>query len=490
MENYVQYTTMGSVCQIRMRSGCLPKKFACQPNRPSSSNVSRPVAAKRRRLDLMEELDENISSAASQENEDTYSDLPGTSSDVIIHEPLKINKAVQTSHVTIISAKRRSEASQTMTKSCIKQIQTSPLNQPTKSISTSPFKVSELKPHVRPLLTHSNVKKVMGNDDSSDSDVSLYTPSVAHSSFSKTSSDTSTIIGHDIKKEKNCELVLKSTLDKIEKKPQFYIGVPKNCYFLIKLIQENTGIPEQHILLCLKKIRLDSKSLELGDDFGITGSYACRIFRDNVSKIAEVMRPFIVNLDKAAIKRSLPIAFRKNYTKITCIIDCLEIEIQKPSKALHQALTWSDYKKANTIKYLISSTPNGLVNYVSPGYGGRTTDVCVVQQCDFLKCLPSGSHVMADRGFKHIEPLLLGVGCQLVRPPSVQTGKKLSKEEVKQTKQIASLRIHIERLIRRLREYSMLKPHACINNYLIGKLDDIVVTACGLVNLQKPLINK
>ncbi|KAL4715059.1 hypothetical protein ACJJTC_003210 [Scirpophaga incertulas] len=417
MENYVQYTTMGSVCQIRMRRGCLPKKFACQPNRPSSSNVSRPVAAKRRRLDLMEELHENISSAASQENEDTFSDLPGTSSDVIIHQPLKINKAVQTSHVTIISAKRRSEASQTMTKSGIKQIQTSPLNQPTKSISTSPFKVSELKPHVRPLLTHSNVKKVMGNDDSSDSDVSLYTPSVAHSSFSKTSSDTSTIIGHDIKKEKNCELVLKSTLDKIEKKPQFYIGVPKNCYFLIKLIQENTGIPEQHILLCLKKIRLDSKSLELGDDFGITGSYACRIFRDKI-------------------------------------------------------------------------TPNGLVNYVSPGYGGRTTDVCVVQQCDFLKCLPSGSHVMADRGFKHIEPLLLGVGCQLVRPPSVQSGKKLSKEEVKQTKQIASLRIHIERLIRRLREYSMLKPHACINNYLIGKLDDIVVTACGLVNLQKPLINK
>ncbi|KAL4702566.1 hypothetical protein ACJJTC_003065 [Scirpophaga incertulas] len=336
MENYVQYTKMGSVCQIRMRSGCLPKMFVCLPNRLSSSNVSRPVAAKRRRLDLIEELDENISSAASQENEDTSSDLPGTSS------------VFQKLHPTLA------------------------------------------------------------------------------------------LFGHDIKKEKNCELVLKSTLNKIEKKPQFYIGVPKNCYFLIKLIQEHTGIPEQHILLCLKKIRLDSKSLELGDGFGITGSYACRIFRDNVSKIAEVMRPFI----------------------------------------------------ANTIKYLISSTANGLVNYVSPGYGGRTTDVCVVHKCDFLKCLPSGSHVMADRSFKHIEPLLLGVGCQLVRPPIVQSGKKLSKEEVKQTKQIASLRIHIEQLIRRLREYSMLKSHACINKYLIGKLDDIVVTACGLVNLQKPLINK
>ncbi|KAJ8720576.1 hypothetical protein PYW08_006041 [Mythimna loreyi] len=130
---------MGSVSQIRMRSGCLPTKFACQPDRPGPSMVSRPVATKRRRLAIIEELNENIYTATSQENEDTFSKLPGTSSsDVFLQQPMKITKAVQTSHVTIISAKRRSEASQTYTKSCIKQMQTSPLKRPTKSISTSP----------------------------------------------------------------------------------------------------------------------------------------------------------------------------------------------------------------------------------------------------------------------------------------------------------------------------------------------------------------
>lgn len=51
-------------------------------------------------------------------------------------------------------------------------------------------------------------------------------------------------------------------------------------------------------------------------------------------------------------------------------------------------------------------------------------------------------------------------------------------------------KIHIERVIRRLREFTMLKPHACVNNYLLGKLDDVITIACGLINLQSSLINK
>ncbi|KAF9822680.1 hypothetical protein SFRURICE_012459 [Spodoptera frugiperda] len=190
------------------------------------------------------------------------------------------------------------------------------------------------------------------------------------------------------------------------------------------------------------------------------------------------MRPFIVELDRDMIKRTLPMAFRHKYYNVSCIIDCLEIEIQKPSKAINQALTWSEYKKTNTIKYLISCTPNGLVNYISPGFGGRTTDTCVVESCDFVKSLKSGMVVMADRGFKHVD----------IRPPSVETGVKMSKSQAKLTKQIASLRIHVERVIRRLREFYMLKPHACVNLKHVKILDDIVIIACALINLQDSLV--
>lgn len=279
-----------------------------------------------------------------------------------------------------------------------------------------------------------------------------------------------------------------NTLRLIQLSPRFYIGIPKDCYFLVEIIQNHTYIPLEHILLCLKKIRLDTKFTELGNQFGISVSYASKIFKKNVPLIAKALSCFIIKSNKSAIEQNLPIAFRHKYRHINCIIDCLEIEIQKPLKSVDQALTWSEYKKANTIKYLISSTPDGIINYISPGYGGRISDVSLVEDCNFLDQLEPGVSILADRGFKHIEQLLLQKGFNLVRPPSVSANLKLSKVEARKTKEIASLRIHIERVIRRLREFSMLKPHSVVNTNLIKFLDDCVVITCALINLQDSII--
>lgn len=47
-----------------MRPGCLPTKFACQPNRANiSTDVCRPAAAKRQRLALIRECEEEIRAA-------------------------------------------------------------------------------------------------------------------------------------------------------------------------------------------------------------------------------------------------------------------------------------------------------------------------------------------------------------------------------------------------------------------------------------------
>lgn len=59
-----------------------------------------------------------------------------------------------------------------------------------------------------------------------------------------------------------------------------------------------------------------------------------------------------------------PLAFRYRYRKVPSIIDCFEIEIEKPSDAINQALTWSDYKK-------YSITPDGFINHISQGACGR-----------------------------------------------------------------------------------------------------------------------
>ncbi|KAF9796731.1 hypothetical protein SFRURICE_014555 [Spodoptera frugiperda] len=64
------------------------------------------------------------------------------------------------------------------------------------------------------------------------------------------------------------------------------------------------------------------------------------------------------------------------------------------------------------------------------------------------------------------------------------------KKEVKQAKRIAALRINVERVISRLREFHILLPHACVDHHLVPVIDDIIIIACGLINMQDFLIKK
>lgn len=125
------------------------------------------------------------------------------------------------------------------------------------------------------------------------------------------------------------------------------------------------------------------------------------------------------------ISRAMPIGFHKSFKKVTDVGDCLEIIIQKPADAFEQALTSSDYKKCNTIKYYDVITTNGLYMYCSSGYGGRGTDEMIVSHCGFLNLLKPGMVIMLDRGYKKVQSMVLNTGCEIVRPPSVSEGERL-----------------------------------------------------------------
>ena len=72
----------------------------------------------------------------------------------------------------------------------------------------------------------------------------------------------------------------------------------------------------------------------------------------------------------------------------------------------------------------------------------------------------------------------------LLYDPKAYRGVAHEASDVKFSKQVASLRIHVERAIRRVREFEMLRPHACINSRLVTLTDACMNIACGLVNLQ------
>lgn len=65
---------------------------------------------------------------------------------------------------------------------------------------------------------------------------------------------------------------------------------------------------------------------------------------------------------------------------------------------------------------------------------------------------------MADRGFKDSKDAIESKGGILHKPPSTKAGIRFTKEEAKMCKSVAALRIYIERIIGKIRDFAFLKP--------------------------------
>nr|CAI5860061.1 unnamed protein product [Callosobruchus analis] len=114
------------------------------------------------------------------------------------------------------------------------------------------------------------------------------------------------------------------------------------------------------------------KSLgKLGAKYGLTKDIASKSFSNSIPLIAAYMKKFIDSPPKTKPPLTQVVLFKNEYSRVKYIIDCLEIEIEKPSDPINQSMTWSELKRANTLKYLLSYTTKGAVNYISNGFGVR-----------------------------------------------------------------------------------------------------------------------
>lgn len=245
----------------------------------------------------------------------------------------------------------------------------------------------------------------------------------------------------------------------------------------------------EKLMLCLMRLRLGSGLIDLADRFRISKSTASTTFHEVLEVLFVRTKPLVYWPERPELIMSMPMSFRVKFgTKITTIIDCFELFIERPGNLTARATTWSHYKSHNTVKYLIGITPQGTVSFISKGWGGRTSDQHITENSGFLKYLMYGDTVMADRGF-NIAETLGAYGSRLEIPAFTKGQTQLRPEEVECTRTIANVRIHVERVIGNLRKkYQILNQtipidFLCSREEQIPTIDKLVCVSCALLNI-------
>ena len=282
---------------------------------------------------------------------------------------------------------------------------------------------------------------------------------------------------------------------------QHYTGLPnfnvlKTVYEFVTPSKHNGKLTAfQEYIATLTKLRLNLSIQDLAYRFNVSNATISRILLKWLTIMDVRLKPLILWPEREDLGRTMPECFTATFgDKVAVIIDCFEVFIDRPSNLLARSCTWSSYKHHNTIKLLIGITPQGVVSFISDAWGGRTSDKYLTEHCGFLKKLLPGDVVLADRGFDVSESIGM---CQAkLHLPAFTKGKKqLSALEVEETRTIANVRIHVERVIGNVRQkFSILQGTLPID-YVIRRagedcplIDRITRVCCALCNVCNSVI--
>lgn len=119
------------------------------------------------------------------------------------------------------------------------------------------------------------------------------------------------------------------------------------------------------------KLKLDMPLKDLAFRFGVSLSTVSRVFSSWMIALDVRLSPLVSWLDREELWRTMPQCFQDSFgKKVTVIIDCFEVFINRPSGLYAGAQTFSSYKNHNTVEVLTVITSQGSISFVSKAWGG------------------------------------------------------------------------------------------------------------------------
>ena len=243
--------------------------------------------------------------------------------------------------------------------------------------------------------------------------------------------------------------------------------------------------PKNQLFLVLVKLKVNLKLTDLAYRFGLSTSQASRYITTWICFLYHHLKEIDWMPSVNQVRGTLPTVFREKFPTTYAIIDGSEVFIETPSDLAMQSSTWSQYKHHNTVKFLVACTPNGAICFISPVYVGSISDVELTRVCGFLDVLKDkpGVSIMADKGFT-IRDLLQKINVNL-NIPAFLNEKQFAAEDVDKGRKIASVRIHVERAIGRIKTFQILKGTIPIS---MARLTNQIIFICAFLTNFLPAL--
>ncbi|XP_065896022.1 uncharacterized protein [Dysidea avara] len=232
----------------------------------------------------------------------------------------------------------------------------------------------------------------------------------------------------------------------------------------------------QEFMVVMLKLRINPPLVDLSCRFNVSPSTVSRILLKWITQMNIRLKGLIIWPERENLQKTMPNCFCLSFGK----------------KA--RSSTWSNYKHRNTAKVLLGIVPQGAVAFVSEAWGDRVSDKHLTENSGILRKLLPGDIVLADRGFDISESV--GMMQARLHIPAFTKGKdQLSAVEIEETRTIANVRIHVERVIGMVRQkYSILHDTIPIDFVIIRKGEDtpllyrIIRICCALTNVCNPIV--
>ena len=127
------------------------------------------------------------------------------------------------------------------------------------------------------------------------------------------------------------------------------------------------------------------------------------------------------------------------------------------------------------------------MSYCSDAYGGAASDRQIVERSSLAQMCDPGDSLMADKGF-NVQDLFENVDVKINIPSFFKKKNRISNKQLKSDRQIASKRVHIERIIGLGKTFKILSHP--FNNTQSALGTQIIKVCFYLCNFKKCIVSK